>query len=81
MGKKIDISGLKTQANYAREYKGKSGRPVKKQYIWQLIDKKKLPTVEIDGVIFIDTNKIEGYEVPKEAQPVNKPDKKGFKAL
>lgn len=60
MSKKLDtakflesLKRLKTPANYAKDYKGKTGEPVKRQYIAKLIKEKKIPSVYIDGIPFV----------------------------
>lgn len=49
---KVDITKLRTVANYAKYYY-KNGDGVSVQYIYKLINKKKLSAIKIDKVVFI----------------------------
>lgn len=54
----IDEKYLKTVKNYAKTRVNRKGkRGVSKTYVWDLIKKDIIDTVEIDGVIFVDTKK------------------------
>lgn len=44
---------LLTVHNYAKQYKGKKKKGVTVAYIYRLINKRQLSTVNIDGVTFI----------------------------
>jgi hypothetical protein len=54
----IDEKYLKTVKNYAKTRVNRKGkRGVSKTYVWDLIKKDIIGTVEIDGVVFVDTKK------------------------
>lgn len=54
----IDEKALKTVPNYAKTRVNRYGRRgVSPVYVWDLIKNGTLPTVNIDGVTFVDTKK------------------------